>query len=343
MTHIDLKPFEGFTSLETHHCITGSMRHIYLFNDHPLSEDMLLGIGGGVGFIYWHSKGQAPFIGGRAKGNASAHFEQDVGKRTGVQIEEFSTTSKNKARSSLIDLLEEQVPVMLYVDMGFLPYFDFGGQEYHFGGHMVVVCGWNESSQMVLVADRDKALHPIPLADLEKARGSTYKPFPPKNRWFSFDFSQKRTPSQNEYRKALREQVDGALHPPISNLGVPGIRKAARLSLKWAQTLDEEMLRFTLFNTYIFIDAKGGTGGGIFRFMFSRFLGEAGQVLGQPAFYDIANDFKEIGDRWQEVAEVFHEGWGSPDPSMGLSESSRRMLEIAEMEEAAWKRLETAL
>ena len=29
-----IKPFDGFRSLETHHCVTGSMRHVYVFNDH---------------------------------------------------------------------------------------------------------------------------------------------------------------------------------------------------------------------------------------------------------------------------------------------------------------------
>ena len=61
-----IKSFNGFQSLETHHCITGSMRHIYDFYDHSVSEEMLLGIGAGVGFIYWHQKGMAPMIGGRA-------------------------------------------------------------------------------------------------------------------------------------------------------------------------------------------------------------------------------------------------------------------------------------
>jgi hypothetical protein len=36
---------------------------------------------------------------------------------------------------------------MLQVDMGYIPYFDFGGEEYHFGGHMVVACGYDAQSE----------------------------------------------------------------------------------------------------------------------------------------------------------------------------------------------------
>ena len=43
-----LKPLPGFKSLATHHCVTGSMHCIYVYNNHGISEDMLLGIGRGA-------------------------------------------------------------------------------------------------------------------------------------------------------------------------------------------------------------------------------------------------------------------------------------------------------
>ena len=50
-----LQALSGFKSLQTHHCVTGSMRHVYAFNGCDLSEDLLLGLGEGVGFIYWQA------------------------------------------------------------------------------------------------------------------------------------------------------------------------------------------------------------------------------------------------------------------------------------------------
>src|SRR3990172_5245256 len=40
-----LQPLAGFRSLRTHHCVTGSLRHIYEFHDYPISEGLLLGLG----------------------------------------------------------------------------------------------------------------------------------------------------------------------------------------------------------------------------------------------------------------------------------------------------------
>ena len=63
---MSLKPFDRFVSFQTHHCVTGSMRHIYAFNRHGLGEELLPWLGEGVGFIYLQARRQAPFLGGRS-------------------------------------------------------------------------------------------------------------------------------------------------------------------------------------------------------------------------------------------------------------------------------------
>jgi hypothetical protein len=334
-----LEPLAGFKSLETHHCVTGSMRHVYVYNDHDVSEDMLLGLGGGVGFVYWHMKGADPFLGGRGKGRPGQGFEACAGQRTGVQVEEHVTSSARKAEGSLLALLDAGQPVMLQVDMGFLPYMDFGGYEYHFGGHAVVACGYDPATRQVLIADRDRDLHPVSMEDLERARGSTYKPFPPKHRWYTYDFRDKRPPAADEVQAAVLEQAKGMLEPPISNLGVKGIRKAARAVLRWPDRMDESALRGALYNGYVFIDATGGTGGGLFRYMFGRFLREAAEITSQGWLEESADAFREIGDRWQGVAEVFKRGWDAENPVAVLAETTDPLLELADLEGAAWSRL----
>ena len=174
---------------------------------------------------------------------------------------------------------------------------------------------------------------------LEKARGSTYKPFPPKHKWYTFNFSHKRQLTIVEVREAIAEQTKGMLEPPISNFGVKGIRKAAKRTLKWPGLMDEDALRFTLFNAYIFIDATGGTGGGLFRYMFSRFLREAAEIIGDARLNQSADEFQRIGDRWQEVAEIFKRGWEAEDLVAVLAETPAPLMGLADLEEAAWGRL----
>ncbi len=327
----------GFKHFTTHHCVTGSLRHIYVFNGYEISEDLLLGLGAGVNFSYFHFKGQPPFMGGR--GMPKPSMEELAGQRTGVKIAPHTTSSARKAREALLTLLEAGQPVMLQVDMGFLPYFDFGGTEYHFGGHVIVACGYDHETGQVLIADREAPLHPVAMADLEKARGSTFKPFPPKNGWWTFDFSAMRPPTAAEVRQAIAEQADMMLQPPISNLGVKGIRKAAEAIPAWPQSMDADALKWALFNTYIFISPVGGSGGGNFRYMFTRFLREAAALTDDSRLDAVADDFAGIADAWAELGEWFRATSELPDAAARVGECAAPLQALADREAAAWTHL----
>ena len=223
--------------------------------------------------------------------------------------------------------------------MGYLPYFDFP-EEYHFGGHVIAVVGYEPETRTVLVADRDEAFHPVPMADLAKARGSTYKPFPPQNAWFEFDFAGFHEPQPAEVWQAIANAARRMLYPPIANLGVKGIRKAREAALAWPRKMPIGEVQAACFNSFIFIDATGGTGGGIFRYMFGRFLREASGITGQPELADVGEEFRQIGDRWQDVAAGFRAASAAADPAGLIPKAVSPLGEIAEREEAAWKRLD---
>jgi hypothetical protein len=334
--------FAGFRSLETLHCVTGSMRHIYDFHGYPISEDLLLGLGSGVGFVYWHMKGQLPFLGGRANVGRPGELglPRTTGIRTGIAVEETFTTSAARARKALLAQLQAGTPVMIGVDMGLLPYFDFP-EEYHFGGHVVVVCGWDGDE--VLVADRDAELHPVPLAAIDAARGSTFKPFPPRNVTWAWDFRHARPPGADEVRDAIREVVHGMLEPPIANLGVRGIATAGKRVRSWPKALTPEQVQRACFECFIFIDATGGTGGGIFRYMYGRFLTEAAAITGNAGLADIGADFIPVGDAWQSVAGLFRDAGATPDAAEQLPDIADAIAAIAPQEEQVWRRLAAAV
>ena len=262
-------------------------------------------------------------------------LEITAGRRTGVVVEAHTTGSARKAQEALRASLEAGEPVMVYLDMGFLPYFDLP-EGYHFGAHVVVVAGHDPASGRVLLADRDAALHPVDWDTLEQARGSKFRPFPPLHKWFTFDFSAARPPTPEETREAIVEVCRGMLEPPIANLGVKGIRKARAETLKWPKVLDPAALRRTCFNVALFIDHRGGTGGGIFRYMYARFLVEAADIVPEPHLGAMASDLVAIGDRWEQVAAGFARAAEAPDPADLLGEATAPLPEIAAREEEFW-------
>lgn len=327
-----------FSPLTMQHCITGSVRHVYEFNGYPISEALLLGLGSGLGFVYWHMKGTAPFFGGRANTGRSDEegLERTAARRTGVNIEVHTTASSRKAETALLDLLTAGQPVMLYTDMGFLPYLGLP-EGYHFGGHTIVAVSYDESTKTVMVADRDGALHPVSLETLAQARGSKFKPFPPEHKWFTFDFSDKRAPYPAEIWDAIREVAYGMLNPPIANLGVKGIRTAAARIRQWPNVLTDEELRFTAMNCTFFIDTTGGTGGGIFRYMYSRFLQEAAVIVNDNRLTAIGEQLREIGDCWQGVIPHLEQAAKNANSAPALHDAAAHMEQIAEQEQSLWE------
>jgi 2-keto-3-deoxy-galactonokinase len=101
-----LEPLPGFAALDGCHCISSSLARIFHHAGHALSEEMILGLGAGMGFVYWRMKfgsQDSVFVGGRAN---LKNFYQDLGKRTGVVIREKQTSSAAKAKTELLKTLQ---------------------------------------------------------------------------------------------------------------------------------------------------------------------------------------------------------------------------------------------
>ena len=69
--------------------------------------------------------------------------------------------------------------------------------------------------------------------------------------------------------------------------------------------------------------------------MFSRFLREAAEITGDPRLNESADALQHIGDKWQEVAEIFKRGWEAEDLVAVLAETTAPMMELADLDEAA--------
>ena len=337
----EIEPFDNCPALDGHHCQTNSLAKIFHFNKSPLSEDMLLGLGAGMGFMYWKQKGVPPFIGGRSN---VKNFFNDLGNRTSVNIEVRSTSSEKKAENALIKKLERAEPVMVYADMGFLPWFDLP-EDYHFGGHTFVICGY-DGKDTVLASDMDQKAgglkegfyYPITLEQLRRARNSPFKPFPPANAYLDFDFSAYHPPGKEDAYSSIHQTIEFMLNPPISNFGIKGIRRTAREILKWPDMFNDHELRMNLFSVYIFIEI-GGTGGGCFRYMYSRFLREVAEITSNSELKNEAMTFSESGKLFTELGQLFENAETATDINERIGKSSELFNEIAEKEDEAYKLL----
>jgi hypothetical protein len=344
MNNTGIKPFDNCPAMDGYHCQTNSLAKIFHHYGHPLSEDIILGLGAGMGFIYWKMKmgpGTSVFIGGRAN---NKDFFNDLGKRTGVKINTVSTASAKKAETELLKKMKMKVPVMLFGDMGFLPWFDFP-MEYHFGGHTFVICGYDGENKF-LASDMDskasgtkKGFYSIiSMEQLLKARSSTYKPFPPMNTTLEFDFDKYHQPGQDDICSAILQTIESQLNPPIKNFGVKGIRYTSKELLKWPDMFNEYDLQMNLFNMYIFIEV-GGTGGGCFRYMYARFLRESAKIIKDDRLLMPAEKIQRSGELFSEAGLLFKEPENTEDLADRIKKASYIFDNIAGLEETAYKEL----
>jgi len=316
---------KGFKQSGGKHCETASLKKVLDYYGLPLSEEMLLGLGGGVGFIYWYMKLMpAPFIGTRyGKGE---NFLMTICKRIGAEVTVMETNSSKKGHDELKAMLRAGEPAICYGDMAYLPYFAVP-EIAHFGGHVFVVCGLNEEENEVYISDRGKNPVTITIDDLQKARGSKFPPFPPKHRLLKIKYPSKIEDIEAGIKEGIKDCCTNMLNPPIKNIGLAGIQKWADIVTIWPKQFKGLNLYGCLFNTFMYIEISG-TGESAFRTMYAQFLEEASSILSKPALSEIAEMFKDSGKVWSEIATAaLPDSWPTLKRIRELSIEKNRIFE----------------
>jgi len=339
---------ENFLPKGGNHCITNSLKQIFEFYEYPISEEMLFGLGSGLGFVYVNLA-SAPMISCRIK---PIEFENNISEIIGIGIKVKKPKNAQIAFEKLKDSISNKNPVMLYVDMPFLNYLNMQDSG-HFGGHSIVVFGYDE--QFFYVSDRDNSdwkiytpkgeigsdFHKVTYEELEKARNSNFRPFPANNKWVEFDFSSAKEITKDLINRAIKINVDTMLNAPANLLGINGINKFAMGTKKWRK-FDTSKKKLTGITNYFMISDKGGTGGGAFRKMYGNFLLEASEISKQVELEKSGKKFLEIAGFWDKIAdemmELYHTGKDNT-----IEKLPNMILEIADIEKMELEKMKALI
>ena len=327
---------EGFKQFGGKHCLTAALKNILDYHGLHLSEEMLFGLGGGVGFIYWYMKLMpGPFIGTRYGKGTDPLI--DTCRRMGAKVTIVQTTSPKKGHEELKKLLGEGEPAFVFVDMAYLPYMAIP-EKAHFGGHAVVVFGLDEEEATVYISDRGKKPVTVSIEDLKRARSSKFPPFPPKNKLLKIKYPSKIENLEKGIRESIGECCTNMLRPPVKNIGLAGIQKWAHIVLKWPQQFKGLDLFGCLFNVFVYIEI-GGTGGSAFRTMYAQFLREASSILDKSDLNEVAEMFEDSGKIWSEIAAAaLPDSWPTLKRTRELCVEKNRIFE--EQESGALKKMQ---
>lgn len=306
------KIINNFIPLGGAHCITNSLKQIFTYYGYPISEAMMFGLASGLSFLYINQS-VSPMVNGRIK---VFEFEEKLAKRLNIKINCKSSKNYNVVFDKAIEMIDQNEPILIYVDMPYLNYLNMN-ENSHFGGHAVVLFGYDDFSKMFYVSDRDNHdysirtpsgkisddYHLVSYAEIEKARLSNFRPFPASNKYLTFDFTDFTQIHQQVLYDAIKETCDIMLNPPAQLLGIKGIMKFSKEIKKW-KNFDYKKLILACQTNYFQISKDGGTGGGIFRKLYGEFLIEASDILANHTLYDLGNQFILLSNQWDEIADM---------------------------------------
>lgn len=293
------------------HCITNSLKQIFSYYGYPLSEEMMFGLASGLSFLYLNQS-SSPMVNGRSK---VFEFEKKLADRLNISIQCKSGSDYQKISQISKDMIDQNKPILIYVDMPYLSYLGLDKSS-HFGGHAVVLFGYDDDLEQFWISDRDNHDYPIrtPFGEIaedfhlvsyqevEQARSSVHRPFPAKNKYLLIDFQGYKQVDRKILTQAIAETCDTMLNPPAKLLGINGILKFSTEIIKW-EKFNPDKLKLSGTTNYFQINKDGGTGGGIFRKMYGDFLIEAAAILDNENIAMAGTKFLEVAAQWDKIAE----------------------------------------
>lgn len=320
------------------HCETTTLGVLLTAAGVHLSEPALLGLGGGLSFIYWDSTRQAlPFLGGRVKPFA---LTENVASRLGLDLRVQETASPRRAWENVATAIDAGVPVGLQLDSYDLDYFT---SRVHFAGHIVAMYGYDDTTAYLIDTAQQGGRVRTSRASLERARAAR-GPMSARHRSFTLGAADAPAPTELPLPAALQATAACArefLAPPIANLGHRGIRTAAvRVRSLFGRVEDPPQDLATMAT----LMERAGTGGALFRNLYRDFLTEIHELLpagdNATAIATGRDAFAESALLWTDVARLLERA-GATGDQKHLAEASRELEKIADLETAAMSALRT--
>ncbi len=292
----------------------------------PLSEAMILGIGGGLGagYILWEFDDGARRVvttGFRNRWQYPQKWLPEVGHRLGLTVELQETGGTKKAEAQLAEAMADDRPVVVAVSAGDVGYWHLPPDQSGWMGYPVVV--YERTDDGYLVDDRSLAPLTVDAETLTAARGriSSYK-----NRLLVIDAPADELSEQDlasAIRAGLADQVDH-LSSSSASFGLPAFDKWAKMltassAKAWPTVFgDGRSLLGALVSTVEAIDEVGILGGNL-RDLYAQFCREAGPIV-ELDLAEAAACYDRASAAWAGVVEVV----GAVEPVAAVVAADRR-------------------
>lgn len=307
---------DGYNNFGGRSADLGALKNVLAFSGvtaphtgKPYTEEMLLGIGGGVGVIYFtfqfdHLK--TMYVGTRdVRTNGKPNYIQTAVERIGGSCTIEETTGAKGAANSLRAALEEGKPAIVWLDLASLPYSGLAPDWIKYFEHIAAVFGLEDGKAYI----GDQAATPLVITEEELAvsrKAITNQ----KHRLLTVDPPSEAADLLRAIKAGISDCIRGMVGPAITNFGLKGLQKwADRLTNTkdkqgWPGFFPRGQYLFdALKSTHDYIEFHG-TGGSASRPMYAAFLSEASAALENSELEAAADEYRHAADLWHGIAET---------------------------------------
>jgi len=268
-----------------------------------LSEPMAFGLGAGLGFHYFASPTLSP---SHVFHGRSTHLERTACEVIGVQAREHTEEDAARAWEGVRAAVDRGIAPIVSTDLAELPYWS---SRTPFGGHRVVLAGYDADRGVALVADTGfPGLQQVPIDALQRARAKMGLPLgAPGHPWIEILPGAEPVPLADAVPEALRRQARDMLLDRDGAAGVSAIERFAEDLPRWtADARDErDFIRCVLYGHQMI--ERRGTGGGLFRSLHARFLAEAEDLLRSLRPLALRSRMEALAARWSAIAAAMRD------------------------------------
>jgi len=274
-----------------------------------LTESLVFGLAGGVGAGYSYDPmmaergGSGVAIAGRHLAQVTnASWFEGVLKRLGLKYEVTRATTAGLALKNLKAGLQKGGPVIVLCGRDTLPWFHEAVDGGDLSTYSLLV--HEIGKQEAVVSDWAGRVHEIPLNLLSRARHQI-----PRQKYATIRIEPM---EQTDLGPAVIESVAVCVHgldnPKSRAFSFDGWSQwaksmTAQKSRKgWPVVFPEGALYRALRDVFCSIETVG-TGGGLCRLLFSRFMHEASFITGLRGFSSVAPSYRSLGEGWGALAE----------------------------------------
>ncbi len=318
-----------------------------------LPDWLLLYLSGMAGFVYIKNK-NAPTPRMVFWGSQIAKYQYEaLADVVGFEWQMVANRSFPFTLKRVKESIDQDTPAILgVVDMYHLPYYEKFYHKIHVPIHHVLMVGYDDAHEAVLVQDCDRVeVQAIPYADLELAWNVNIPGLGKKNTFYTFAFDDRIADVETIAREGLRKRAIAMLEPPASMFGIKGMRKLVRELPRWPEELDPEQLDISLRHLVEFTGAPpipplrlmGGVGEmdmdvpenhAAGRDIFAGLLRQLSEEYEMPAWAETAALFEQSGQVLESLTDIV------VDHILGernaLEPASELLSETADLEEQAF-------